>query len=199
MIFLRGFVPKLIKGPEKFIKLKVLSICNLADAFLFYIVIQNKYMDIEKLQFLTKDCLPLFKNIKGEAMGNWGIMNGQQMVEHVAAFFAVSTGKIKFDLVTPLEHLPKYREFLLSDKDFRENTKAPASLIGEEALPLHYANMEEALVNMKQSIADFEDFFKDDKLKTTLHPVFGELNFDEWVLLHYKHVRHHLKQFELLK
>ena len=178
--------------------MKALSIYHLADAFLFYIVIQNKYMDAQKLQFVTKDCLPLFKNIKGDAIGNWGIMNGQQMVEHVAAFFAVSSGKIKFDLVTPLEHLPKYKEFLLSDKDFRENTKAPASVISEEALPLRYATMDEALENLQESITAFENYFKDDALKTTLHPVFGELNFEEWVLLHYKHVRHHLKQFGML-
>ena len=178
--------------------MKALSIYHLADAFLFYIVIQNKYMDAQKLQFVTKDCLPLFKNIKGDAIGNWGIMNGQPMVEHVAAFFAVSSGKIKFDLVTPLEHLPKYREFLLSDKDFRENTKAPTSVISEEALPLRYATMEEALENLEESIKAFENYFKEEVSKTTLHPVFGELNFEEWVLLHYKHVRHHLRQFGMI-
>ena len=170
----------------------------MTDAFLFYIVIQKKYMDTEKLQFVTKDCLPLFKNIKGEPMGNWGLMNGQQMVEHVAAFFLVSTGKIKFDLVTPAEHLPKYREFFFSDKEFRENTKAPASVIGEEALPLRYASMKEALEKLEESITTFENYFKDDASQTTLHPVFGELNFEEWVLLHYKHVRHHLRQFGVL-
>lgn len=129
--------------------------------------------------------------------GKWGKMNGQQMVEHVAAFFFVSAGRIKFDLVTPPEHLPKYKEFLLSDKEFRENTKAPTSVISEEAQPLRYVNMEEALDNLQQSITAFQDYFKDDKLKTTLHPVFGELNFEEWVLLHYKLVTHHLRQFGL--
>lgn len=155
-------------------------------------------MDGQKLQFVTKDCLPLFKNIKGDTIGAWGVMNGQQMVEHVTAFFAVSVRKIKFDLVTPVEHLPKYREFLLSDKEFRENTKAPASVIGEEALPLRYGSMEEALEKLEESIKAFENYFKDDALKSTLHPVFGELNFEEWVLLHYKHVRHHLRQFGML-
>ena len=152
-------------------------------------------MDAEKLQFVTKDYLPLFKSIKADATGNWGIMNAQQMVEHVAAFFAVSTEKIKFELVTPAEHLPKYKEFLLSEKEFRENTKAPIAVIGEEALPLRFATMQEALQNLEKSIAYFELYFKDDAVKKTLHPVFGELNFKEWVLLHYKHVRHHLKQF----
>ena len=152
-------------------------------------------MDAEKLQFVTKDCLPLFKSIKADAVANWGVMNAQQMVEHVAAFFAVSTEKIKFPLVTPVEHLPKYKEFLLSEKEFRENTKAPIAVIGEEALPLRFATMQEALQNLEKSIAYFELYFKDDAEKKTLHPVFGELNFEEWVLLHYKHVKHHLKQF----
>jgi hypothetical protein len=58
--------------------------------------------------------------------------------------------------------------------------------------------MEEALANLQKSITAFEDYFKDDKLKTALHPVFGELNFGEWVLLHYKHVTHHLRQFGLM-
>ena len=155
-------------------------------------------MDEHKLHFLTKESMPLFKNLSANAVGNWGKMNGQQMVEHVTAFFLVSTGKIKFDLVTPAEHLPKYREFLFSDKEFRENTKAPGNVIGEEALPLRYATMDEALENLATAITYFETYFRDDADKKTLHPVFGELNYEEWVLLHYKHVTHHLRQFELL-
>ena len=155
-------------------------------------------MDDKKWNFISKEYIPLLKDLQADATGKWGKMNGQQMVEHVAAFFAVSAGKIKFDLVTPPEHLPKYKEFLLSDKEFRENTKAPSSVISEEALPLRYSSMPEALAKLQQLITAFEDHFKEDKLKTTLHPVFGELNFEEWVLLHYKHVIHHAKQFGLL-
>ena len=155
-------------------------------------------MDQAKLNFLTKEYVPLLKNVSPTAMGKWGKMNGQQMVEHVAAFFYVSSEKIKFNLVTPPEHLPKYKEFLLSDKEFRENTKAPGNVIGEEAMPLRYTSMEEAVENLARSIAAFEVYFKDDSKKKTMHPVFGELNFEEWVLLHYKHVTHHLRQFELI-
>lgn len=155
-------------------------------------------MDAQKLKFITKECVLLFKNLPGDVMGNWGKMNAQQAVEHLAGFFAVSAGKIKFDLVTPVEHLPKYREFLFSDKQFRENTKAPTNVISEETLPLRYANMKEALEKLATSIAAFENYFKDDAEKKTLHPVFGELNFEEWVLLHHKHVLHHLRQFGLM-
>lgn len=155
-------------------------------------------MDEQKLHFITKECMPLFKRLPADTAGKWGKMNSQQMVEHVVAFFLVSNEKIKFDLVTPAEHLPKYREFLFSDKEFRENTKAPAGVIGEEALPLRYATMDLALENLEKSINAFENYFKDHADKKTMHPVFGELNYEEWVLLHYKHITHHLKQFGLL-
>ena len=155
-------------------------------------------MDEQKLNFITKEAVPLFKKLTTSSLSKWGKMNAQQMLEHVAAFFYVSTEKIKFDLVTPAEHLPKYKEFLLSEKEFRENTKAPASVIGEEPMPLRYATINEALENLEKSIAYFESYFKDDAEKRTMHPVFGELNYNEWVLLHYKHVTHHLRQFGLM-
>jgi len=175
-----------------------LSILLQGCFFVLHCDTKIKGMDEVKHKFITRDCFPLFKTLKADAIGKWGKMNGQQMVEHVAAFFAVSTEKIKFPLVTPAEHLPKYKEFLLSDKEFRENTKAPAGVIGDEPLPLRYATMDEALQNLDKSIAYFENYFKVDADKKTLHPVFGDLNYEEWVLLHYKHVRHHLKQFGLV-
>jgi len=133
-------------------------------------------MNEQKLNFIIKESIPLFESLTPDSASKWGKMNAQQMVEHVAAFFYVSTGKIKFDLVTAPEHLPKYKEFLLSDKEFRENTKAPTTVIGEEPLPLRYASMDGALENLTEAIANFEIYFKDDADKRTTHPVFGELN-----------------------
>lgn len=155
-------------------------------------------MDEQKFNFITKECIPLFKTVTGNAMGKWGKMNGQQMVEHVATIYVVSTGKIKFEQTTPEEHLPQYRDFLYSDKQFRENTKAPAQLLGEETLPLRYTNMEEALAKLQEAIAYFEIYFTENPQSKPMHPVFGPLNYEEWVLLHYKHVTHHLRQFGLI-
>ncbi len=146
--------------------------------------------------FLKNEFVSILKKLEGDENGKWGKMNAQQMAEHVSAFFKVSTQRIKFPLTTPEEHLPKYKEFLLSDKEFRENTKAP--VLPEEPLPLHYTSMQQALDELTKSKNDFFEFFKDDHSKTTLHPAFGELNFNEWVQLHHKHVIHHLKQFGLI-
>jgi len=159
---------------------------------------QKIHMDAEKLNFIKTGVIPRVKTLPANASGKWGKMNGQQMAEHVADFFNVSTEKIKFDLVTPVEHLPKFKEFLLSDKQFRENTKAPVNIVGEEPYPLRCANMEEAVDGLAASIGSFENYFRENPGKKTTHPVFGELNFEEWVLLHFKHVTHHLRQFGLL-
>lgn len=149
----------------------------------------------DKVTFLKGELNLLYNGLAAGTKGKWGKMNAQQMIEHVADFFNVSTEKIKFDLVTPEEHLPKYKEFLLSDKEFRENTRAPASVLGEDPLPLRNASLEKAIEYLKKSVEDFFTFFGKDPMKKTIHPVFGPLNFEEWVLLHYKHVNHHLRQF----
>ncbi len=152
-------------------------------------------MDEAKLHFLTKEFIPLLKELPADAKGKWGKMSAQQMVEHVSGFFKVSTQKLKIPLVTPIEHLPKFKEFLLSDKEFRENTKAPGNIVPEEPVPTRKASMNEAGEELQNEIDHFVAFFTDNPGTKTTHPVFGNLDYDEWVLLHYKHVTHHLRQF----
>ena len=152
-------------------------------------------MDLRKLNFLTNDLVQLLRNLSPETQMKWGKMNAQQMVEHISGFFRVSTNKLHFPLVTPPEHLPKFKEFLRSDKEFRENTKAP--VLPEEPLPVQFANYLDAVKDLEKEIRDFVNQFENDPHLTTQHPVFGDLNFEEWILLHYKHVMHHLKQFGL--
>jgi DinB superfamily len=154
-------------------------------------------MEDEKLDFIKHRFVALLNDLPADATGKWGKMNAQQMVEHVTAFFKVSAGKLHFPLVSATEHLPKLKAFLLSDKEFRENTRAPTSVIGEEPLPVKTNTMAEAIAALQDSVDEFIMYFQDDSYITTLHPVFGELNFSEWVLLHYKHLVHHAKQFGL--
>ena len=155
-------------------------------------------MENDKLHFIKEEMFLLLNNLSADTKGKWGKMNAQQMVEHVSAFFTVSTEKLKFNLVTPEEQLPKYKEFLYSDKEFRENTKAPATVLGDETLPLQYPSVSIAIQKLHLAVENFINYFKNESGKKTLHPVFGMLSFDEWILLHFKHVRHHLRQFELL-
>ena len=152
-------------------------------------------MDREKFIFISEGALKKTEGLREDMKPAWGVMNAQEMTEHLADFFDVSSEKIKTKLYTPEEHLPKYMEFLMSEKPFKENTKAPAELLGEKPLPLRFGSLEEAKDNLKNSVRHFIAHFDNDELKRTLHPAFGMLNYDEWIRLHYKHVVHHLNQF----
>ena len=155
-------------------------------------------MDQTKLDFISKGYAPYPDALSAETPAVWGKMNAQQMIEHLADFYDVSTGKIETVLYTPEEHLPKYREFLMSEKMFRENTTAPEQLLGEEPLAMRLPGLNEAKERLAISVNEFNRYFENDPMRETLHPVFGMLNYDEWVRLHYKHVIHHLRQFSLI-
>ncbi len=153
-------------------------------------------MDQQKLTFISTGLVPLLRSLPADAKMKWGKMNAQQMVEHISGFFRVSTNKLHFPLVTPADQLPKFKEFLRSEKEFRENTKAP--VLPEDPLPEQFASYDDAVNDLEKEIKDFLYQFTNDPALATQHPVFGDLNFEEWVLLHYKHVVHHLKQYGLL-
>lgn len=151
---------------------------------------------MDKINFIKNEFVVLVATLNAITKGNWGLMNAQQMIEHVSDFFKVSTQKIIFPLVTPIEHLPKYKEFLWSDKEFKENTKAP--VLPTEPFAARNTTIQAAIDELQNDINDFFVFFEKDETIKTIHPAFGELNFEEWVQLHYKHTLHHAKQFSLI-
>jgi hypothetical protein len=154
-------------------------------------------MDTVKADFIKNKFANLIR-LSPHTERSWGKMNLHQMVEHVTDFFNVSNGKIQLPLISPAEHLPKLKAFLLSDKAFRENTKAPLEILGEEPAAVRNESLDVALIKLEKSIQRFFEYFETNPSTITIHPVFGPLNFDEWILLHYKHVQHHAKQFGLI-
>ena len=128
--------------------------------------------------------------------GSWGLMNAQQMVEHFILSVKNASGKFPHDVVTPAEHLEKFKSFLHSDKPFRENTKNP--LMGDP-LPVHYPSMQAAIDKLELELKYFEDVFRKDPSLTTINPIFGELDFEGNVQLLHKHAIHHLTQFGLME
>ena len=64
---------------------------------------------------------------------------------------------------------------------------------------MYFASFEDAVNDLEKEIQDFLHQFNNNPGLTTQHPVFGDLDFEEWVLLHYKHVVHHAKQFGLIE
>ncbi len=155
-------------------------------------------MNIEKLQFITIESIEKLNALTESIKPNWGVMSAQEMIEHLEYVFAISIEKNATKLYTPTEQLPAYKAFLLSDKEFRVNTKAPIEMVGETPEPLRYTSLDEAKEKLTNTVKDFTAFFENNEATKTLHPAFGMLDYNEWVLMHYKHVLHHLNQFGLV-
>lgn len=82
-------------------------------------------MNQDKINFLKDDFIFLLKHLAPDARGSWGVMNGQQMVEHFVDVVKNASGKLKLPMVNEGEKLEKARAFMMSDKPFPENVKNP--------------------------------------------------------------------------
>ncbi len=148
--------------------------------------------------FLKEELFTHLVRLHENSPAKWGKMNLQQMVEHLSDFFKVSTEQIIYELSVPESHLPKYREFLFSNKQFRENTKAPSNIIGDDPAAAKHSTLAASINELHECVEYFFQFFSENSNKKTLHPSFGQLNEEEWIILHHKHATHHLRQFELI-
>ena len=88
------------------------------------------------------------------------------------------------------------RDFMLSDNDFRPDTKNP--LMPEIPAPVHFEDIQKAIGKLRIELSDFVDFYKEIPEKKFLNPIFGELNYEEWTHLLNKHAHHHLRQFAMI-
>lgn len=135
---------------------------------------------------LTPDLQPL-----------WGRLTPHHMVEHLTWAMDGAMERWKAVVVTPAEKLPKFRLFLRSNVAMRPNFQHPA-MPPEGKLPaLRRPNIEVAIEEFWLRWAEFDQFDQENPGKLTDHVVFGPLNADEWRLIHFKHVVHHLSQFGL--
>ncbi len=152
-------------------------------------------MYIDKVKFLREELVPIIRRIRPDTLPLFGKMSVQQFVEHFSGdAVRNASGKLKFDApVTPAEHIPKMREFMLSEKPFKENTKNP--LMAEDPPPLRFANLDEAADKLQKELDYFFTVYENGSITSIINPFFGELNFEQNVHLLYKHALHHLRQF----
>jgi hypothetical protein len=152
-------------------------------------------MSFEKENFLRTKLIPYLQQLDPATPPRWGKMNVQQMIEHCGGdVFRSASGRLKIDkIVTPPENLQRMRDFLMSDKPFKENIKNP--LLGEEPRLLRYKTVQAAIGALQQEMIYFFEAFEQNPNLLTRNPFFGDLNFDQNVQLLYKHSLHHLRQF----
>jgi hypothetical protein len=152
-------------------------------------------MSFEKENFLRTRLVRYLQQLNPLAPPRWGKMNVQQMIEHYADdAVRNASGRLRIEkIITSPEKLEPMREFMMSDKPFKENTKN--ALMGDEPQPLRFNTVQAAIGALQQELIYFFEAFEKEPLLITRNPFFGDLNFEQNVQLLYKHAIHHLRQF----
>ena len=150
-----------------------------------------------KEEFIKTGFLDLLQKLNANDKGLWGVMNTQEMVEHMSYSFRQASGKDKYDLVTAPENVERMQAFVISDREFKPGTKNV--LLPEVAIPAQKNTLQESINELREEINYFFNYFKSHPDATLMNPFFGELNYEMWIALLYKHCLHHAKQFELVK
>jgi hypothetical protein len=159
---------------------------------------KTNYTKMNNTHFIKEEIPVLLQNLKAETTAKWGIMNAQNMVEHLGLLFYVSTGKPTVRISTPADKIERFQAFLMSERVFQRNFKA-VDLPANNTVPLKYKDLAAAQEKLMQQINAFYATFQNDAEKTVAHPVFGMLNLAQWEQFHRKHTQHHFRQFGLLE
>jgi oxepin-CoA hydrolase/3-oxo-5,6-dehydrosuberyl-CoA semialdehyde dehydrogenase len=157
--------------------------------------ILNINIDLEA--YFKHDVLNIINHISGNEQANWGLMTPHHVLEHLALVLTFPLEKIKIQLITPEDKLEKNRQFLLSEYGMMQGFKFPL-LPKDKAPELMTKNIEEAKIILKETIQAFLEKINDPNFKTALHPIFGQLNKNEWLIFQFKHFTHHFMQLGLV-
>ena len=139
--------------------------------------------------------LEILENLDEKKSASWGKMTPQRMIEHLSDCIYMSCGIGNHELLIPEEKIKGMQAFLYSEKEMLQNILVP---FAKENTPLRNTDIELAIDEFTMAWVDFEEMYSEDSKKTALHPYYGNLNYEQWLLLHSKHFTHHFTQFGLM-
>ncbi|MBC7920447.1 MAG: hypothetical protein H7Z75_05090 [Ferruginibacter sp.] len=154
----------------------------------------NQEQVVAFLQTRVPQALQKIKSVHQPA---WGKMTAQHMVEHLTSTVLVSTILSSKPPQTPTsQQLQTKQSLLYNAADLPRNLQNPAFQFGLPA----YTNpdLETAKQKLLGSLPTFFRIYAAKPGAVSFSPFLGDLQFQEWLVFHAKHFRHHFTQFNLL-
>lgn len=120
----------------------------------------------------------------------WGRMNVSQMLSHcqVPLQVAVNDRKIKIGLTGRLFG-KIIRKIMINEKPFARHLPTDRSFLIPD--PMEFKEEKARLISLIQRFSAGGA----GGISINPHPIFGKMTPEEWSLLSYKHLDHHLRQF----
>lgn len=136
------------------------------------------------------------KALRPETQALWGAMTAQQVVEHLAWTFEISTGRTQVECHVPEEKRTWMKGFLYDNRPTPHGFVNPELV---EGLPgLRHPALGEAQAFLRAEVGRFLEDSLTAPEAVHVHPIFGPIGREEWSRTHFKHTHHHLLQFGLI-
>lgn len=145
----------------------------------------NLFASSERQQILDR-----LGKLQAGATRRWGKMDAAQMCAHCVAALEVGAGDVAKEHSFIGKVLGRFvKGSLLGEKPFSKNSPTDPSFIVSD--PRDFAVERARLVEIVKRFSAAGPSAADGRM----HSFFGRLKGDEWGVLMYKHLDHHLRQF----
>jgi len=142
----------------------------------------------------TREFVERVNKLDSTSTPEWGKMNVSQMLRHCAIVLDITFGEkdLKRPFVSYLFGKMALKGILKDvNKPLGKNSPTHKELIIENT-----GDFEQERENLIQKINKFHGLNQFD-LNNRVHPFFGKMNIKEWNITSYKHLDHHLTQFNV--
>ena len=128
--------------------------------------------------------------LKPSAKALWGKMNVSQMLAHCKAPLEVALGDkvLKHSFIGWLFGRAAKKR-MLKETPYKRNLPADASFIVKE--DRNFTKEQDELLTLIRRFSEADP----QSIAAKVHPFFGKMTTDEWGILQWKHLDHHLRQF----
>lgn len=155
-------------------------------------------MKIENETFFASELPGKLRQLSSDQKPEWGILNPQAMVEHLTGSWRISNGRVSVKQNTTPEEAEQYKSIILSDEPMAPNTKNPV-MPENETPALKKPDLKSAIDQLEDEIQAFFAYFRQYPYAKPVHPLLGPISQQEWLKFQTKHVKHHLRQFNLIE
>jgi len=139
---------------------------------------------------VNKEIVDRIDSLTPDAKAQWGKMNVAQMLTHAQRPLKVAYGELQLKRgLIGLLFGGMAKKSLLKNEPFKRNSPTDPNFVVKDN-----RSFEEERKNLRALIVKFEKGGPEGITKDP-HPFFGKLTVEEWDILQWKHLDHHLRQF----
>ncbi|MGV1013108.1 MAG: DUF1569 domain-containing protein [Flavobacterium sp.] len=137
----------------------------------------------------TEKIISRIQSLTTESTGAWGEMTVDQMLQHCTAAIEVAFGEKELTVKWMMRILGKLAKKKIFNSEFQPNSPTASEFIFSDSYDFE--------TSKSTLIQKYSRFSNEGKSAITVmkHPFWGNMTYEDWDKLMWKHLDHHLRQF----